>query len=112
MTPSTARPFIKAAPAAGEPAARPRPRPANRRVEVVVEEKADGRSEVLVQDLSYGPGVGWYVQKTMRLDPEQVEALLKSLCVARCECPSKTERSRPDVKKRSGRILSFPHGND
>jgi len=111
MTPSTARPSIRTSPASGKslkPGARKKPSSENRRVEVVVEQKEDGRREVLLQDLSFGSGVGWYVQKTMRLDPEQVEALLKSLCVARCECPAKVEWVRPNAEKRTGRIVSFP----
>lgn len=113
MTPSTARPTtIDTAPATPTLRARKTPLSANRRVEVIVEQKDDGRREVLVQDLSFGAGVGWYVQKTMRLDPEQVEALLKSLCVARCECPAKAEWVQPNAKKQGGRIVNFPRGED
>jgi len=57
-----------------------------RRVEAIVSETPGGRRQVVVQDLSYGPGVGWYVQKSIRLDAEQVEALLGALCCARQDC--------------------------
>ena len=40
-----------------------------RRIEVRVETDDDGRRQVVLEDLSYGPGIGWYVQKTIRLDP-------------------------------------------
>ena len=56
-----------------------------RRIEVRVETDDDGRRQVVLEDLSYGPGIGWYVQKTIRLDPEQVDALMGSLCCAKQE---------------------------
>ena len=51
-----------------------------RRVEVRVETDNDGRRQVILEDFSYGPGIGWYVQKTIRLDPQQVDALMGALC--------------------------------
>ncbi len=62
-------------------AARPDDKP--RRIEVNRILNDDGSSVVLVQDMSYGPGVGWYPQKTIRLDDAQVSALLRKLCCAR-----------------------------
>ncbi len=62
-------------------AARPDDKP--RRIEVNRILNDDGSSVVLVQDMSYGPGVGWYPQKTIRLDDAQVNALLRKLCCAR-----------------------------
>ena len=61
-------------------AARPDDKP--RRIEVNRILNDDGSSVVLVQDMSYGPGVGWYPQKTIRLDDAQVNALLRKLCCA------------------------------
>jgi hypothetical protein len=55
----------------------------DRRLEVQVAHDEAGRRQVVLQDLSWGSGVGWYVQKTLRLDPEHVEALLGALCCAR-----------------------------
>lgn len=55
----------------------------SRRIEVVVSEAPGGQRQVLLQDLSYGPGVGWYVQKTIALDAAHVDALLRSLCCVR-----------------------------
>ena len=79
----------------------------NRRIEVHITQGPDGTRQVLLQDLSHGPGVGWYVQKTIRLDREQVDALLRSLCCARhggsLPCPDKA--SGPDAKE--ARILSI-----
>jgi hypothetical protein len=58
----------------------------DRRVEVVVTHAENGKRQVLVQDLTYGAGVGWFVQKTIELDPDQVDALLRALCTARSPC--------------------------
>jgi hypothetical protein len=55
----------------------------DRRIEVHITHGPGGTRQVLLQDLSHGPGVGWYVQKTIRLDREQVDALLRSLCCVR-----------------------------
>jgi hypothetical protein len=55
----------------------------SRKVEVLVSEGETGRREVLLRDLSFGQGIGWFVQKTIRLDPEQVNALLRALCCTR-----------------------------
>lgn len=59
------------------------PLPEDRRIEVHRVFTEDGSSHVLVQDMAYGPGVGWFAQKTICLDDRQVEALLKKLCCAR-----------------------------
>lgn len=67
----------------------------HRRIEVNRIFAEDGTSHVLVQDMSYGPGVGWYPQKTIRLDGEQVEALLQKLC---CEHSSQRGRKTPLVQ--------------
>ena len=56
-----------------------------RRIEVRVETDDDGRQQVILEDLSYGPGIGWYVQKTIRLDARQVDALMGALCCAKQE---------------------------
>jgi hypothetical protein len=57
--------------------------PEPRRIEVTVSSSADGRRQVVLQDLSFGSGIGWYAQKTIRLDPQQVEALMGALCCVR-----------------------------
>jgi len=83
-------------------------------VEVAISYDAAGKRVVALEDLSYGPGVGWYVQKTIRLDPEQVDALLRSLCCARqaspCGgpgCRSEQPVDRP-VQLEAGKILRGP----
>ena len=66
-----------------------------RRVEVRVESDDDGRRQVILEDFSYGPGIGWYVQKTIRLDPQQVDALMGALCCAKQE----SQRPRNPARK-------------
>ena len=71
-------------------------RAGERRIEVRVTHKEDGSRHVVLQDLSYGAGIGWYPQKTIRLDPRQVEALMGALCCAR---QSARESQDPKGKK-------------
>ena len=54
-----------------------------RRIEIEIEESASGGRQVVLRDLSYGPGIGWFPQKTIRLDAEQADALRQALCCAR-----------------------------
>ena len=65
----------------------------DRRIEVEVTHLPDGRRQVLLRDLSYGPGIGWYAQKTIRLDARQLEALMGELCCLRQASSSKSESS-------------------
>jgi len=55
----------------------------DRHIEVAVTHNGDGSRQVLLQDLSYGQGIGWYAQKTIRLDSQQVDAILGALCCMR-----------------------------
>ena len=56
---------------------------ADRHIEVDVVMDAAGNRQVVLEDMSFGTGVGWYAQKTIRLDPEQVRALMRALCTCR-----------------------------
>ena len=79
----------------------------DRRIEASVTRTERGDREIVLQDLSYGSGVGWYVQKTIRLDARQVEALMGALCVCRQEAggaPGPIEQVRSD----DGKILHMP----
>ena len=69
-----------------------------RRIDVRVELDDDGRRRTIIQDLSYGPGIGWYAQKTIRLDSEQLEALLSALSCARQESRRMGNGSRKSRK--------------
>ena len=71
---------------------------AQRRIDVRVELDDGGRQQIIIQDLSYGPGIGWYAQNTIRLDPEQLEALLGALSCARQESRRMRNSSRKSRK--------------
>lgn len=84
-----------------------------RRIEVEIESLPGGGREVVLRDLSYGPGIGWYAQKTIRLDAEQADALRRALCCARaprlegstarpCGPRSAREQSSPDDSSSPG----------
>jgi len=62
----------------------------NQRFEVEVCERGGGRRELTLKELSFGTGVGWFVQKSIWLEAPQVEALLKALCCLRAQ-PSRTK---------------------
>ena len=85
----------------------------NRRVEVSVSFDKSGERQVLLQDMSFGHGIGWYTEKSVRLDSKQVEALMRSLCACR-QHPSTAPTARQSdcgVKAKNGRetkILTFP----
>ena len=64
-----------------------------RKIDVQIENDADGAQRVVLRDLSYAEGIGWYAQKTVRLDSAHVDALLGALCCARQQIS--TERSGP-----------------
>lgn len=87
-----------------------RPAPATppaRRVEVVVTEDTAGQRAVQVRDMSYGEGVGWYVQRTISLDATQVDALMRSLCCAKQACCGQREAASelPQHTGASSKIL-------
>ncbi len=84
----------------------------NQRFEVEVCEQGGGRRrELTLKELSWGTGVGWFVQKSIRLDAPQVEALLKALCCLRPQPASgRCPLVAPDDQEklvRPGEILKF-----
>jgi hypothetical protein len=54
----------------------------NQRLELEVSHR-EGKRELTLRELSWGNGVGWFVQKSIHLDSLQVESLLKGLCCLR-----------------------------
>ncbi len=85
----------------------------NRRVEVSVTVDSAGERQVVLQDMSYGNGIGWYTEKSVRLDSKQVEALLRSLCTCRQHPSTAPAALQLDggVKAKDGgdtKILTFP----
>ena len=83
----------------------------NQRYEVEVSEDGRGRSDLTLRELSWGTGVGWFVQKSIRLEAPQVESLRKALCClrpqpARCGCRLEQSGEARNVVP-SGEILKF-----
>ena len=74
---------------------------------------------VVLKDMSFGSGVGWYTEKTIILDSKQVEALLRSLCACRqhpslgprADCAEGADRDAAGQAVGNGggaTILTFP----
>ena len=85
----------------------------NRRVEVTITVDSTGERQVILQDMSFGNGIGWYTEKSVRLDSKQVEALLRSLCACRQHPSTAPVEPRMDrgVEAEDGgaaTILTFP----
>ena len=91
----------------------------NRRVEVSLTVDSTGERQVLLRDMSFGNGIGWYTEKSVRLDSKQVEALLRSLCACRqhpSTVPSSSSSSSSPTQPDCGavkdggdtKILTFP----
>ena len=89
----------------------------NRRVEVSLTVDSTGERQVLLRDMSFGNGIGWYTEKSVRLDSKQVEALLRSLCACRqhpstVPAAAASSPTQPDcgAVKDGGdtKILTFP----
>ena len=72
-------------------------------IEVVVKEE-ENRFEIRL--LSYGEGLGWYVQKTLPIDSSQVEALVKILSKNHIHAEKKLIRH--DDFSTFGKAIRFP----
>ena len=82
----------------------------NQRFEVEVCERGGGRRELTLKELSFGTGVGWFVQKSISLEAPQVEALLKALCCLRAQPSRKCPMIPPSSEEKpvhSAEILRF-----
>jgi hypothetical protein len=74
-----------------------------RKVEVWSRTEADGSTSLELVECSWGSGVGWYVQKRVRLEASQVEAL-RSLLGTTTASPPRRGRLRPTVVREEGAI--------
>ena len=72
-------------------------------IEVVVKEE-ENRFEIRL--LSYGEGLGWYVQKTLPIDSSQAEALVKIL--SKTNNPTAKKLITHDDISTSGKVIRFP----
>lgn len=71
---------------------------------VVVEEDKNIRYEIRL--LSFGEGIGWYVQKTLPLDPTQARALAETL--SRKTNHFRKEPIREEKIRGEGKVINFP----
>jgi hypothetical protein len=71
------------------------------RLEVALCLDSQGSRTVELRRLSWGDGVGWYCQQTLRLDPREAENLLWALKGGR-------RKWRDQPSGRQGKIIAFP----
>lgn len=73
------------------------------KVEVWRRAEEDGSTGLELVECSWGSGVGWYVQKRVRLDAAQVDAL-RLMMAAMPLAARRAHRSRPQVVREDGAI--------
>lgn len=73
------------------------------KIEVWTRTLEDGSTSLELVECSWGSGVGWYVQKRIRLDCVQVEAL-KALLGAHSAAATRPRRRLPTVVHEEGVI--------
>lgn len=71
------------------------------RLEVTLGPNAQGGRTVELRRLSWGDGVGWYCQQTLRLDPREAENLLWTLRGSR-------HQWRDQLLSGKGKVIPFP----
>ena len=72
-------------------------------IEVVVKE---GENRFEIRLLSYGEGLGWYVQKTLPIDSNQAEALVTIL--SKTNNPTEKKLIRHDDISTFGKVIRLP----
>lgn len=76
---------------------------ARHKVEVWRRTEEDGTTSLELVECSWGSGVGWYVQKRVRLDTEQLEAL-KLILGKMAPAPPVRRRTLPTIVREDGAI--------
>jgi hypothetical protein len=71
------------------------------RLEVALGQDAQGGRMIELRRLSWGDGVGWYCQQTLRLDPREAENLSWTL-------RGSHRQWRDQVSGHQGKIIAFP----
>ena len=57
---------------------------------LIVHRNFAGESRIELRQQTWGEGIGWFTQNTMRLEPQQVAQLRATLGGASAACPSPT----------------------
>jgi len=76
---------------------------ARHKVEIWSRTEEDGSTSLELVECSWGSGVGWYVQKRVRLEAAQVEALRSLLGSSAISLP-RAGRPRPTIVREEGAI--------
>ena len=71
---------------------------------VAIEEKGKSRYEIRL--LSFGEGIGWFVQKTLPLDSSQAKALAKVL--SKTDTSFETKLIKQDELPTSKKVITLP----
>ncbi|MGH7807319.1 MAG: hypothetical protein ACRENT_04430 [Thermodesulfobacteriota bacterium] len=71
---------------------------------VAIEEKGQSRYEIRL--LSFGEGIGWFVQKTLPLDSTQAKALANVL--SRTDASFETKLIKQDELPTSKKVINLP----
>jgi hypothetical protein len=69
------------------------------KVDLILHPAGESPGTLEVRSLRWGPGVGWYVQKTISLDPGQVSRLAETL---------RTLPRRRESGRHGDKIIPFP----
>jgi len=77
-------------------------------IEVVAVEE-EGKSRYEIRLLSFGEGIGWYVQKTLPLDSGQAKALGRVL--SKTDANLEKKPIKQEEIPTSRKVIGFPHLN-
>jgi hypothetical protein len=81
------------------------------KIEVWSRELEDGSGALELVEYSWGSGIGWYVQKLVRLDAGQVEALRAILGPETAPAPAPKRPLPPVVRDGNTVRIVFPDGD-
>lgn len=72
--------------------------------EITLERETGDEPVIELRRFSWGNGVGWYCQQTMRLAPEEADALLQTLRQSR-------RKWQEQSAQHNGKVIPFPSGS-
>lgn len=81
------------------------------KVDVVVEHDFDGKRKIVVRQLAWGNGVGWFVQRTIRLTDAQAKEIAISIANV-SQQPAKEDAAPASTTDAPGRLVLFSSGTD
>ena len=81
------------------------------KVDVVVEHNSDGKRDIVVRQLAWGNGVGWFVQRTIRLTNAQVKEIA-ALIANESQPPAQEDAAPASTTDAPGRLVLFSSGTE